>query len=134
MSRCAAWSWPHPAVHEKTFRRARSVVQERDRPRGRAQGRVLLSRVSLSIDRAGVGLFISRMNFFRFLYEFLSLGRSAPGCHTCAGQISGKEAEPSFRIGRKSMTKRILLGLDKIQAFCNSFRQARARWKATTAQ
>jgi hypothetical protein len=43
MSRCAAWSRPHLAVHEKTFRCARSVLQGRDRPRGRAQGRVLLS-------------------------------------------------------------------------------------------
>jgi hypothetical protein len=41
----------HPAVREKTFRCARSVLQGRDRPRGRAQSWVLLS-----IGRAGVGL------------------------------------------------------------------------------
>jgi hypothetical protein len=50
MSRRAARSRPHLAVHEKTFRGARSVLQGRDRPRGRAQSRVLLS-----IGRAGSG-------------------------------------------------------------------------------
>ena len=52
MCRHPTGSRSHPVVHEKTFRCARSVLQERYRPRGGAQSRVLLS-----IGRASVRLF-----------------------------------------------------------------------------